>query len=53
MNAPKIKALSWLVAAALTLGLSYYVYDFVTHLEERRAKAEPEVVRIPTKQPIA
>jgi len=31
----QIKALSWFVAALLTLGLSAYVYTFITELKER------------------
>ncbi len=45
MNIGQIKIISWAVAAILTLGLSAYVWSFVSTLEQRRALPEAEVVR--------
>ena len=35
MPIAQIKAFSWLLAAVLTIGLSFYVYTFVTELKQR------------------
>jgi hypothetical protein len=45
MNISQIKVISWAVAALLTLGLSAYVWSFVSTLEARRALPEADVVR--------
>jgi hypothetical protein len=45
MNASQIKAMSWLTAAGLTVGLSYYVWDFVSTLSERQNPVEADEVR--------
>jgi len=45
MNISQIKVISWAVAALLTLGLSAYVWSFVSTLEKRRALPEADVVR--------
>src|SRR4051812_23228340 len=37
MNIGQIKVLSWASAALLTLGLSFYVYSFVSHLKTKSA----------------
>jgi hypothetical protein len=41
MNISQIKIWSWGGAAVLTLGLSYYVLDFIRHKEERLALPDP------------
>jgi hypothetical protein len=47
MNIGQIKVLAWGSAALLTLGLSYYVFNFVTHLEGmRRGPDQAEVRKI-------
>jgi hypothetical protein len=35
MNIGQIKLFAWTAAGVLTLGLAYYVFDFVRHLEEK------------------
>jgi hypothetical protein len=35
MNISQIKLIAWTVAGLLTLGLAYYVFDFVHHLDEK------------------
>lgn len=46
MNIGQIKILSWTSAGLLTLGLSYYVWDFVSHLEERNQPPDPKKVKL-------
>ena len=45
MNIGQIKFVSWTSAGLLTLGLSYYVWDFVSHLQERNQAPDPKKVR--------
>jgi hypothetical protein len=45
MNIAQIKVVSWTAAALLTIGLSGYVWTFVSGLEARRALPDPNVVR--------
>lgn len=45
MNIGQIKVLSWLAAALLTAGLSFYVYSFVTHLKEKSKGPDAKTVQ--------
>jgi hypothetical protein len=42
MNIGQIKLIAWTVAALLTLGLAYYVFDFVRHFEEKGRPPNPK-----------
>lgn len=45
MNIGQIKVLSWLAAALLTLGLSFYVYRFLADLPALQAPPDPKKIR--------
>jgi hypothetical protein len=45
MNIGQIKVWAWAAAAVLTIGLSYYVYDFVRGLPELEKGPDPKAVR--------
>src|SRR3954465_7431181 len=42
MNIGQIKLIAWTIAAVLTLGLAYYVFDFVHHFEEKGRPPNPK-----------
>jgi len=42
MNIGQIKLIAWTIAAVLTLGLAYYVFDFVHHFEEKGRSPNPK-----------
>jgi hypothetical protein len=42
MNIGQIKLWAWAGAGLLTLGLSYYVFDFVTHLDDKSKSPDPK-----------
>jgi hypothetical protein len=45
MNIGQVKIWSWAVAGSLTLGLSYFVYTFISELETKRALPDQKHVR--------
>jgi hypothetical protein len=45
MNIGQIKIVSWTSAGLLTLGLSYYVWDFVAHMTARNRGPDPKQVK--------
>ncbi|MBK7643516.1 MAG: PDZ domain-containing protein [Planctomycetes bacterium] len=45
MNIAQIKILSWTGAGLLTLGLSYYVWDYVSHMQQRSQLPDPKLVK--------
>jgi PDZ domain len=45
MNIGQIKFISWISAGALTVGLSYYVWDYVAHMAARNQQPDPKHVK--------
>ncbi len=45
MNIGQIKILSWTTAGLLTVGLSYYVWDYVAHMQARNPQPDPKKVK--------
>lgn len=45
MNIGQIKLFSWTAAGLLTVGLSYYVWDYVTHMQQRNPAPDPKRVK--------
>lgn len=45
MNIGQIKIISWTSAGILTLGLSFYVWDFVSHMTARSQLPDPKKVK--------
>ncbi len=45
MNIGQIKIISWTGAGLLTVGLSYYVWDYVAHMTARNQLPDPKLVK--------
>lgn len=45
MNIGQIKIISWTSAGVLTLGLSFYVWDYVAHMAARNQMPDPKKVK--------
>lgn len=45
MNIGQIKFVSWTTAGILTVGLSYYVWDYVSHMAARNQQPDPKHVK--------
>lgn len=46
MNIGQIKLISWVTTGALTLTLSWYVFDYITSMESRHAMPDPKKAKL-------